>query len=187
MGLATGLMIASTAFNAIGNIAAGNAQASEYRYQAAVASQNAAYSAAEGEVKSTSYGLKNAATAGAIKAAQGARGIDVNKGSAAKVQQSSDALGQLDVLTIRSDAAREAYGYRTQAKQLEIAAQNAKKAGFFGAIGSVIGGVGQIYGYKQNQQNAGNNNYSSGYVPPTVQTGINWGGIFRSSSNTGYG
>lgn len=148
MGLTVGLMAASTAFGAVSSIAEGNAQASEYRYQAAVARQNEAYSAAEGEVRSTDAGLKEAATVGAIKTAQAARGIDVNTGSAVKVQESAQRLGLLDVLTIRSDAAREAYGYKTQAAGLDLAAKNAKRAGVFNAIGGVIAGAGNISAYQ---------------------------------------
>lgn len=149
MGLATGLMVASTAFGVIGSIQEGNAQASEYRYQAAVAEQNAAFAAAEGEVKGTDAGLKEAATVAAIKTAQAARGIDVNKGSAVKVQQSGEQLGQLDVLTIRSDAAREAYGYHTQSAGLKIAAKNAQTAGYINAAGKLFTGLGNIYAYRQ--------------------------------------
>lgn len=150
MGLATGLMIAGTAIGAIGSIAEGNAQASEYRYQAAVAENNASFAAAEGEVKGTDAGLKEAATVGAVKAAQAARGIDVNKGSAAKVQQSAEQLGQLDILTIRSDAAREAYGYHTQATGLKIAAKNAQTMGYLNAAGKLFSGLGNIAGFSGN-------------------------------------
>lgn len=52
---------------------------------------------------------------GSQRAAFAAQGIDANSGSAAKVQADTTALGELDALTIRNNAAREAYGYQMEA------------------------------------------------------------------------
>lgn len=54
---------------------------------------------------------------GTQRSVQAANGIDVNSGSAAQLQDDTAMLGELDALTIQNNAAREAYGYRIQAKQ----------------------------------------------------------------------
>lgn len=66
-----------------------------------------------------------------------ANGVDVNSGSAANIQDDTAALGELDALTIRNNAAREAWGYRTQSAQNQLAARNAKassKSAVFGTL-----------------------------------------------------
>ncbi|MNE88377.1 hypothetical protein D3C80_1856810 [compost metagenome] len=54
-------------------------------------------------------------------------------------------LGELDALTIQNNAAREAYGYRTQAQQdldnAAMARSNAKS----NAFGSILGGFGGAF------------------------------------------
>lgn len=52
---------------------------------------------------------------GSQRAALAAQGIEVGSGSALDVQADTAALGAVDELTIRNNAWREAFGYRTQA------------------------------------------------------------------------
>lgn len=61
---------------------------------------------------------------GAIKAAEAAGNVDVNSGSAVDVQSSAAALGELNAITIRGNAAKEAYGYETQSTSFENQAQH---------------------------------------------------------------
>jgi hypothetical protein len=51
---------------------------------------------------------------GSQRAAMAAQGIQIDSGSASEVVQDTAALGALDALTIRNNAYREAYGYRSQ-------------------------------------------------------------------------
>lgn len=53
---------------------------------------------------------------GRQRAALAASGMDINSGTASDIQDETHALGELDALTIRNNAAREAWGYRVQAK-----------------------------------------------------------------------
>lgn len=83
---------------------------------------------------------------GTQRTAQAANGIDVNSGSAAQIQDDTAMLGELDALTIQNNAAREAYGYRVQAKQDRLnAAQVTTNAGNK-ATGSILGGLGSAFG-----------------------------------------
>lgn len=52
---------------------------------------------------------------GKQRASLAAQGIDISSGSAADIQSDTQYLGALDALTIKHNAAREAFGYQTQA------------------------------------------------------------------------
>ncbi len=140
-------------FQAAGDILGGqagsqaaNAQSQIARNNAIIADMNARDTLAAGDVAETAQQLKNRAIRGSTKAIQGANGLDVNSGSAVDVQQSEAKLGALDALTIRSNAAREAYGYTNQAEdqraQSKIYRQQAKAAqiaGFINASATLLG------------------------------------------------
>ena len=69
------------------------------------------------------------------------------------VQRDTMALGELDALTIRNNAAREAWGYQTQALQDQHAAAMARTSGRNQAkalrqasLGSLLTGAADVYG-----------------------------------------
>ena len=117
-----GVGLAGAAVSAVGSMEAGSAAKASADYQsqvarnnALIANQNATWTAQAGESKVAAQGMKTAAVVGQAKAAQGASNIDVNSGSAAAVRAGTQSLGMLDAMTIRSNAARQAYGYTVQA------------------------------------------------------------------------
>lgn len=74
---------------------------------------------------------KRTETAGVVgmqRAIMGASGVDVNTGSAAQVQTDTVGAGTLDAETIRLNAAREVWGFRTEEANLRAQAE-AKEAG----------------------------------------------------------
>lgn len=143
---------------AVGNIESGYSNANAAKYQAqvaennsAIAGRNAEFATQEGNVQAENQGLKNRSQAGSIIANTAANGIDVNSGSAKQVQQSQQILGNLDAMTIRSNAAREAYGYQTQAQNFTAEAalksseaKNDVSAGFMGAGSSLLSGASSL-------------------------------------------
>ncbi len=144
--------------DAIGKLFTGDATDQSYQYQAAVARinsnidlQNADYARQQGEIQSSQYGLKEAATIGAQRTAQGASGLDVNSGSAVAVRTSQRAIGSLDTAQIRANAAKVAYDYDVrstmdlnQATLDTMAGDNAKTASRIGAASSILGTVGSV-------------------------------------------
>lgn len=117
-GLAT---VGSMGLSALGSIAQGKAASASAKFNsqieannAEIAKQNAAFASQEGAANTAAEQQKTRATVGAIKAAQAANGVDVNTGSAVDVRSSASALGELNAINIRSNAARQAYGYQTQ-------------------------------------------------------------------------
>ena len=148
--------IGSAVVGGIGAISQGQAASASANYNAQVAQnnakiaqQNATWAAQQGETQAATQEAKTRATVGAEKAAQAASGIDVNSGSAVDVRSSAAALGELNALTVRSNAARQAYGYQTQAASDtgqaaldKSQASSASEAGFLNAGTTVLGGLG---------------------------------------------
>ena len=145
-----------TVAGAIGQFAQGEAKSSADKYNATIASnnakiaeQNAEFKSREGEQQAAIEEQKTRAKVGAIQANQAAAGVDVNTGSAVDVRSSAASLGELNAITIRSNAAREAYGYQTQASndkaQAAMDSSMAGKdlmAGVIGGATTFLGGTG---------------------------------------------
>jgi hypothetical protein len=148
------------AVSAGGMVEQGRAQANAADYQAQVArnnaliaQQNATWTAQSGEAKVAAEGMKTAQRVGSAKAAQGASNIDVNTGSAANVRQAMGKVGATDALTIRSNTAREAYGYEVsgvsdiaQSQLLTSEAQQAPIGADIGGVGTFLSGASSVGG-----------------------------------------
>jgi hypothetical protein len=78
---------------------------------------------------------------GSTRAGLAAQGVDIGSGSAADVQASEAGLGELDALTIRNNAAREAYGFNVEAQQATREGRLAQFAGDQAAAGYRAQGV----------------------------------------------
>lgn len=148
--------IGSAAVGGIGAIEQGRAasQAAAYSAQvqannAKIAQQNAEFKGAEGETNAAASQMKTRQQVAAIAASQAANGIDINNGSAVGVRQSAAELGELDAINIRSNAAREAYGFQTQAASDtaqsvldKSASKNDMTAGIIGGASTFLSGAG---------------------------------------------
>jgi hypothetical protein len=141
---------------ALGSIQQGKAAKASSDYNADVATANAAQAEQNAQISSQSgiqqeamQEQKTRAEVGQMKANQAASGVDVHSGSALDVRSSAAELGELDALTVRSNATREAYGYKTQAIGFEgqgqldkMEGQNAETAGYVGAANTFLGSTG---------------------------------------------
>lgn len=144
--------------SAYGSFKSGQSSEAMYNYQSGVAKinqqlkkQDAEYARDVGEVEAQQAGMRTRGAVGSTRAAQGARGIDVNTGSAADIRKSQIDLGQQDERIIRSNAARRAYGFEVegmnQGVQANIYGMAAKDAGSAGAIkgaGTLISTAGTV-------------------------------------------
>ena len=126
-------------------------QAGVARLNAQIAEQNAKYASDVGELQAGEFGYRAAAQLGQIKAAQASHGLDVRSGSPAQVQQSQQLMSAVDMAAIRSNAAKTAYNYRTEAVQASaqagldvMAGRNAALAGDVKAATSIIGGAASV-------------------------------------------
>lgn len=114
------------------------------RNNATIANQNADYSIAAGQQKAAVTSLKGAAVGGQIKAGQAASGVDVNTGSAVKVQEGQRMAEKLDTDTMLSNAQLQAYGYRSQATSFTAEAGLEEMKAEEAPIGADIGAAGNF-------------------------------------------
>jgi hypothetical protein len=125
---ASDVMDASMATSAISSIGGAFLQSSAIKAQgtyansiaqsnAAMANLKASQTLQAGDVEASRKQLQTQGEVGTERAAAGASGIDVNKGSPAMVQAGTTMAGETDVATIKNNAQRQAWGLQTQAIQ----------------------------------------------------------------------
>lgn len=155
------LMAGTTLIGAYGQVQQAQATASANRYTAQVQDMNArladrqARDAIErGKVEEQRKRLEVARIKGAQTAAMAANGVDVTFGSPLDTLVDTAVAGELDALTIRTNAAREAYehevdatGKRASAKLSRMSASAASKAGYLEAAGTILGGGAKMTSY----------------------------------------
>lgn len=136
-------LLASAAVKTVGTIKAGNAakragesaqrasedQADLADYNAAVAEIQAADAVTRGADEEARFRSKVRGVIGSQRAGFAAGNIDVGFGSAVDVQADAATLGELDALTIRTNAAREAWGYQVSAVDLKARGRILRKEG----------------------------------------------------------
>ena len=141
-----------------GAIDAGGANADAATYQAAVArnnkiisDQNATYALQAGKASESNQRQKTAQTIGAQRAAMAANGIDIGSGSPLNLQADTAMIGELDALTIRNNALRNAINFSRQASDfganaslLDRRAESSRNAGNLNAISSIVGGASSV-------------------------------------------
>lgn len=161
--------VGGSLLSAFGGMRAGQAQASQYSYQAGmaqlqkkVALQNRDYALQTGETEASQFGLKASQQAGKIVSAQSASGIDIGSGSSARVRESQKAITDIDMSQIRANATRKAYGYsveaasdEAQAGMFKAAAKQTSEAIPLNLMSSLISGVGSVSGKWLQGQQAG--------------------------------
>lgn len=162
-GLATAATLAAGAISAVGSIEQGQASSAAAKYNAGIAQnnaqiaqQNATFAGQEGEENAAVAEGKTRAQVGAITAAQAANGVEVNSGSALDVRSSAAELGELNAINIRANAARQAYGYNTEASSDVGQSQLDKSKSQQDSTAGYIKGGSTLLSASANQ----NNNYS---------------------------
>jgi hypothetical protein len=160
MAAATALLVGATALSAGSSIFNASNQASALRmqgdYQQQIAETNARASEelAKGSIergKTESALVKGRARQliGTQRTSYAGQGVDVNSGSAINVQDEAFTMGETDALTVKNNAWREAWGYKTQASNLRsqgrianltarTQARNTMLTGGLSAVGSIL-------------------------------------------------
>jgi hypothetical protein len=150
--------VIGTGVSAVGQVQAGKAAQAAGDYNAAVARNNqivaeqqAADAQRRGEVAETEQRRKVRMLTGTQRAALAASGVQLDQGTALDILGDTAAMGELDALTIRNNAEREAYGYRVQGVNFGAEAglqtmrgQSAMTSGLIGAGGTVLSGAGNV-------------------------------------------
>ena len=108
---------------------AANSQADLADANAAIADLQAADAVARGADEESRFRVLVRQSIGAQRAGFAASNINVATGSAVDVQVDAAVLGELDALTIRTNAAREAWGYKVQAYDYRRRGEITRKEG----------------------------------------------------------
>ena len=150
MGTSAGIAIAAygASRKASAEKSAGKSQQAVAEYNAQVSDLQADDALARGMQDETRQRLKARGLAGSTRVAYAAAGIDISDADStfADVQANAATLSEIDALTIRTNAAREAWGYRTQATNQRAGGQIAMVAANNRAIGALVSGASSIYG-----------------------------------------
>lgn len=119
--IGTGLQVAGVVSGVLGASRQATATKNAYEYQAAVNRNNAQVAEwqaqdalSRGAKAEQAQRLKVAQLKSAQRAGFAARGVALDEGSPLAILQDTDYMGELDALTIRDNAAKEAWGHRVQ-------------------------------------------------------------------------
>jgi len=131
--------------------AAAAAAAQEASNNATLAQRSASDALARADVDQQTKANQTDILLGQQRAGLAANGVDPNSGTAVNLQSDTAGSGELDQLTIQSNATREAAGYQaqgmnysTQASIDEASSANDLSAGALSATSSIIGGAGSV-------------------------------------------
>lgn len=116
------------------------------KINAEMATMNAEDAIRRGEITARDYQKEVDGMIGAQKVAYAAQNVDVNFGSAADIQAETRMFGALDVLTIKNNAWREAWGYKVEALNSTFSGKYAEMEGKYGARQALISGGLQALG-----------------------------------------
>lgn len=126
--------------SAVASYASGQYNATVARNNQQIANQNADLAIFKGNAAEQQSRQRTAQTIGTERAVMGASGFDVNSGTNLRTQADTARIGAIDAQTIADNAARSAWGYRTQAGNFGAQADLDRAQGTFGAMQSLIGG-----------------------------------------------
>ena len=167
--LSTTLLLGSAVLSGAGKIVGARATAKAGRDNQRYANKVADDVIARGEEDVTRYGMDLSRVLGAQRTIIGAgQGLDVNQGSAAQLRDQTEKFGEMDKATIRLNAAREAWGIRTQAKINRREANAQALGGYLDGAGTLLGGAVNAWSrYKATRgPKLAPATYNSSYGPP---------------------
>lgn len=156
--LGTGLQVAGLVSGALGASRQSEATQQAYNYQAAVNKNNA--QVAEWQAQDALQRGTKAEQAQRLKVAQlkssqragfAARGVALDEGSPLAILQDTDMMGEMDALTIRDNAEKEAWGARMQGANYSsdsamLSARAGAESSTGAAFGSLLTGAGAVAG-----------------------------------------
>lgn len=89
---------------------------------------------------------------GTQRATFGANNVVTNSGSPLGILSDTAQYGEVDALTVRNNAAREAFGYRVEGENAKNRGRMAARQGTLGGISTVLAGGAQAYGIWRDDQ-----------------------------------
>jgi hypothetical protein len=134
---------------AASGITSGKAAADAGKQNADMMRMQARDALARGDLEESRHRRQTRALAGSQMAALAANGVQGGTGTAARLVEDTFMLGEEDALTIRNNAARDAWGLNQQANITEKQGKQAKTAAIFsGGVTALTHGA-QAYQYRK--------------------------------------
>jgi hypothetical protein len=147
--MSAGLTAGAELFSGVSRYEAGATRARLFDANAAIADRQAQSEAQAGAYNEELVRMKGEAVEGQQVAQIGASGLQ-QKGTPTAVVAGTRMVNEMDALQVRNNALRRAWGFEVQGASDRTQAQMSREAGFFGGVGTVIGGGAQAYGqYRQ--------------------------------------
>jgi len=134
------LVAGGTVLSAYGNIQQGKAEKKKHDYNATILRQNAVVEGQQGAQREDAQRRKAREILG-TQAAAFAQAGGGSGGSAADIMKQSSTNAELDALTMRYESGLKISGLKNAAAGEDFAGKVAKQQGYYGAIGSVLGGA----------------------------------------------
>lgn len=141
---AIGTMAMGTLTKSVGQFQEGQDARKFYNKQAQLADWQALDAEQRGKVEEKKMRRRTEQAVGSQRVSLAAQGVDVNQGSSLDVQADASYLGELDALTIRKNAAKEAWGYRVQRDDLRYRGKLSQHEATFGMFNTILGGAGSM-------------------------------------------
>jgi len=143
---ATALLAGGAYLGARAQYSAGKANQQIAEGNARLSEEQAADAFARGEEDVRRLEVKSRGLIGSQRARLAAQGLDIESGSALDIQADTAYMTEMDKMTIRTNAAREAWGYKAQAANYRFGGKVALQTGKQQAIGTLLTGGGKAYG-----------------------------------------
>lgn len=138
--------VAAAGTTAYSAVAAGENAKETADYNKQVADNAAKDAAQRGAVAADEQRLKTRQMIARQNAALSAGGWNASTGTALDLQTETAGIGELDALRIINNAQRQAAGFKDQAALEGFKGDVGLQAGYFGAAGSILGGLGSAAG-----------------------------------------
>lgn len=186
MAISSGIMMAgATMSSSISQAEAQRAQGSYQRQQgylnAALLDEQAQDATERGRADAATSRRKTNATAASQKVAMAAQGLDLTEGTAAETIEQTRTVGAVEEMNIKTNAWREAWGFRVQGINERAEGDMAKIAGDGAAKQTLIAGGMQAIGYGASGYRASGTN-NTGKSTPYREHTFNNGGSSRATN-----
>lgn len=137
---------AGTVVSAVGAMQQGKAAEKTAENNAKTMQLQAEDARARGGIAEEAHRAKVRQIRGEQRATLAASGVDMTSGTAASVLDQTTIYGELDARNIGVNAAREAWGYETQAGNELFQGKNAKQQGYLSGASTLLTGAARAYG-----------------------------------------
>ena len=143
-GMSAGTAVAAGASLA-GGVAQGMAAKSAADYNAAATELQGQQARVRGDMDAANLARKQQQKTGALKSSLSGSGVEMNRGSAAKIQEDAAYMQKLDQSTLEYNTQMNVWGYEVEEINQKARGKNALMSGIVSGVSGAAGGIGSGY------------------------------------------